>query len=60
MWCTADTGWSKAGTSILFGPWSCGATVVFHDGRFDPRRRFDPPPHEPAVKPDKRLSHAGH
>jgi hypothetical protein len=26
----------------------------------DPRRRFDPPPHEPAVKPDKRLSHAGH
>jgi acyl-coenzyme A synthetase/AMP-(fatty) acid ligase len=41
MWCTADTGWSKAGTSILFGPWSCGATVVFHDGRFDPRRRFE-------------------
>ena len=20
MWCTTDTGWSKAGTSILFGP----------------------------------------
>jgi len=27
-WCTADTGWSKAGTSILFGPWSCGACVA--------------------------------
>lgn len=41
MWCTADTGWSKAGTSILFGPWSMGATVVFHDGPFDARRRFE-------------------
>lgn len=41
IWCTADTGWSKAGTSILFGPWSCGATAVFHDGRFDARRRFE-------------------
>ncbi|MEO1193225.1 MAG: AMP-binding protein [Pseudomonadota bacterium] len=41
MWCTADTGWSKAGTSILFGPWSCGSTVVFHDGPFDPARRFE-------------------
>jgi len=40
MWCTADTGWSKAGTSILFGPWSCGATVLFYDGPFDPRERF--------------------
>ena len=41
MWCTADTGWSKAGTSILFGPWSQGATVLFHDGPFDARRRFE-------------------
>lgn len=41
MWCTADTGWAKAGTSILFGPWSCGSTVVFHDGRFDARRRLE-------------------
>lgn len=40
MWCTADTGWSKAATSILFGPWSRGATVVFHDGPFDPQRRL--------------------
>jgi acyl-coenzyme A synthetase/AMP-(fatty) acid ligase len=41
MWCTADTGWSKAGTSVLFGPWSMGATVVFHDGPFDARQRFE-------------------
>jgi len=41
MWCTADTGWSKAGTSILFGPWSCGSSVVFHDGPFDAARRFE-------------------
>ena len=41
MWCTADTGWSKAGTSIYFGPWSQGAAVLFHDGPFDARRRFE-------------------
>jgi acyl-coenzyme A synthetase/AMP-(fatty) acid ligase len=40
MWCTADTGWSKAGTAILFGPWSCGAAVLFHQGRFEPRERL--------------------
>jgi acyl-coenzyme A synthetase/AMP-(fatty) acid ligase len=40
MWCTADTGWSKAGTAILYGPWSCGAAVVFYNGRFDPRERL--------------------
>jgi acetyl-CoA synthetase len=41
MFCTADTGWSKAGTSILFGPWSMGSTVLFHDGPFDAMRRID-------------------
>lgn len=41
MWCTADTGWSKAGTSILYGPWSCGSTVLFYDGPFDLERRLD-------------------
>ena len=41
MWCTADTGWSKAGTSILFGPWGVGAAAVFHEGPFDPKRRFE-------------------
>ena len=41
MWCTADTGWSKAGTSILFGPWSRGSAVLFFDGPFDSKRRFE-------------------
>ena len=41
IWCTADTGWSKAGTSILFGPWSRGACAFLHDGPFDPGRRLD-------------------
>lgn len=41
IWCTADTGWSKAGTSILFGPWSQGASVLFYDGPFDPVRRLE-------------------
>lgn len=40
IWCTADTGWSKAGTSILFGPWSQGASVLFYDGPFVPVDRF--------------------
>ena len=40
IWCTADTGWSKAGTSILFGPWSQGASVLFYNGPFVPADRF--------------------
>ena len=40
IWCTADTGWSKAGTSILFGPWSRGASVLFYDGPFEPAHRL--------------------
>ena len=40
IWCTADTGWSKAGTSILFGPWSCGACSFFYDGPFSPPERL--------------------
>ena len=40
IWCTADTGWSKAGTSILFGPWSQGSSVLFFDGPFVPAERF--------------------
>jgi len=40
IWCTADTGWSNAGTSILFGPWSQGASVLFYNGPFVPAERF--------------------
>ncbi|MCA1454450.1 AMP-binding protein [Bradyrhizobium sp. BRP22] len=41
IWCTADTGWSKAGTSIIFGPLSCGACAFFFDGPFVPKDRLD-------------------
>jgi acyl-coenzyme A synthetase/AMP-(fatty) acid ligase len=40
IWCTADTGWSKAGTSILFGPWSQGACAFMFDGPFVPIERL--------------------
>jgi acetyl-CoA synthetase len=40
IWCTADTGWSKAGTSIIFGPLSCGACSFFFDGPFVPKERL--------------------
>lgn len=40
IWCTADTGWSKAGTSILFGPWARGACAFFYDGPFEARERL--------------------
>ncbi len=40
IWCTADTGWSKAATSILLGPLSCGACSFFFDGPFDPKNRL--------------------
>lgn len=40
IWCTADTGWSKAGTSILFGPWAAGSAVLFYKGAFDPATRL--------------------
>ena len=39
-WCTSDTGWAKAGTGILFGPWSFGTAVLFYDGKFDAKSRL--------------------
>jgi acyl-coenzyme A synthetase/AMP-(fatty) acid ligase len=39
-WCTADTGWAKAGTGILFSPWSMGTTVLFYHGKFDVEARL--------------------
>ena len=40
IWCTADTGWSKAGTSVLFGPWSCGSCSFMFDGPYSPVDRL--------------------
>jgi len=39
-WCTADTGWSKSGTGVLFAPWGVGAAVMFHHGGFHAQRRL--------------------
>jgi acetyl-CoA synthetase/medium-chain acyl-CoA synthetase len=41
IWTTSDTGWAKAAYGVLFGPWSHGAEVVLHHGRFDPRRELE-------------------
>lgn len=35
-WCTADPGWVTGITYGILGAWSCGATSVVHEGRFDP------------------------
>jgi len=40
-WCTADTGWAKSGTGVLFAPWGMGAAVMLYDGGFDPLRRLE-------------------
>ncbi|MCB1511058.1 MAG: AMP-binding protein [Hyphomicrobiaceae bacterium] len=40
IWCTADTGWSKSGTSVYFGPFSSGATSLMYDGPFEPAERL--------------------
>ena len=41
MWCTAGTGWAKSVWNVLLGPWSAGASVVLHEGGFDPAERFE-------------------
>ena len=41
VWCTAGPGWAKSIWNLLLGPWSCGSTVVLHDGGFDPVERFE-------------------
>jgi acyl-coenzyme A synthetase/AMP-(fatty) acid ligase len=41
VWCTAGTDSAQALWSTLLGPWSRGASVVLHDGPFDPVERLD-------------------
>jgi acyl-coenzyme A synthetase/AMP-(fatty) acid ligase len=41
VWCTAGTGWAKSIWNVLLGPWSQGATIVLHEGGFDPVERFE-------------------
>jgi acyl-coenzyme A synthetase/AMP-(fatty) acid ligase len=40
VWCTAGTGWAKSIWNVLLGPWSAGASIVLHEGGFDPDERF--------------------
>lgn len=32
IWTTSDTGWTRAGSCLLFGPWSQGAAALIVDG----------------------------
>ena len=41
VWSTAATGWAKSLWNVLLGPWSCGSTIVLHEGGFDPAARLD-------------------
>src|SRR5581483_11291731 len=40
VWCTASTGWAKSIWNVLLGPWSMGASIVLHEGPFEPEERF--------------------
>ena len=40
VWCTAATGWAKSIWNVLLGPWSTGASIVLHEGAFEPEERF--------------------
>jgi acyl-coenzyme A synthetase/AMP-(fatty) acid ligase len=40
VWCTAATGWAKSIWNVLLGPWSAGASIVLHEGGFEPEERF--------------------
>jgi acyl-coenzyme A synthetase/AMP-(fatty) acid ligase len=40
VWCTAGTGWAKSIWNVLLGPWSAGASIVLHEGAFEPEERF--------------------
>ena len=41
VWCTAGTGWAKSIWNVLLGPWSVGASIVMHEGGFEPAERFE-------------------
>jgi acetyl-CoA synthetase len=41
VWCTTATGWSKSARNVFVAPWLCGATALFHEGRFDPTERLE-------------------
>ncbi len=40
-WCTADPGWVTGIAYEILGNWSCGATSVIYEGRFDPAKWYE-------------------
>jgi acyl-coenzyme A synthetase/AMP-(fatty) acid ligase len=41
IWSTSDTGWTRAGSCLLFGPWMYGAAALIVDGSLTPGRKLD-------------------
>lgn len=40
-WCTADPGWVTGIAYEILGTWSCGASTLVYEGRFDPASWYD-------------------
>ncbi len=41
IWTTSDTGWTRAGSCLMFGPWMHGAAALIVDGALTAQRRVD-------------------
>jgi len=39
-WCTADPGWVTGIAYEILGTWSCGASTLVYEGRFDPKKWY--------------------
>lgn len=40
IWTSSDTGWTRAGSCLLFGPWTHGATALIVEGILGPEDRL--------------------
>ncbi|MEI6720197.1 MAG: AMP-binding protein [Betaproteobacteria bacterium] len=41
IWTTSDTGWTRAGSCLLFGAWMNGAVALLHENPPEPAARLD-------------------
>ena len=41
IWTTSDTGWTRAGSCLLFGAWMNGATALLHENPPEPALRLE-------------------
>jgi acyl-coenzyme A synthetase/AMP-(fatty) acid ligase len=41
IWTTSDTGWTRAGSCLLFGPWASGATALMVEPALSAAERLD-------------------